>query len=213
MSENSLAVTSRSVMTAITWRFWWSPPFLALVMRCSARGRNALALASVVTMPSEAKRWAAMLASMSFWWEGLPPKRGPFFGAGMWLLLHPQGQAPLVELLDDLFQRLLAEVGDGQEVVLGPLHELADRVDLGPLEAVPGPFRKVELLDGQVEVERGRGSGGGVAQLQSPRDRRQLGQQPDQVPQRLAGRSQCLLGGDRTVGLDAEGQAGVGGGL
>lgn len=32
------------------------PAFLALVMSCSARGRNALALASVVTMPSETKR-------------------------------------------------------------------------------------------------------------------------------------------------------------
>src|SRR5437867_13327331 len=134
MSENSLAVTSRSVMTAITWRFWWSPPFLALVMRCSARGRNALALASVVTMPAEAKRWAAMLASMSFWWEALPPKRGPFFGAGMVLLLHPQRESPLVELLHDLFERLLPEVGDGEEVVLGALHELADGVDLRSLE-------------------------------------------------------------------------------
>lgn len=103
-----------------------------------------------------------MLAHMSFWWEALLPKRGPFFGVGMWLLLHPQGQAPLVELLDDLFQRLLAEVGDDQEVVFGPLHELANRVDLRPVEAVPRPFRQVELLDGQVEVEGGRGAGGGI---------------------------------------------------
>src|SRR5919197_3223921 len=108
MSEKSLAATSRSLMTASTWRFSCSPPFLALVMSRSATGRRALARESVVTIPSEAKRWAAMLAIMSRWWEGLPPKRGPFFGAGIaLLLLHPKGEAALVELLDDFFERLL----------------------------------------------------------------------------------------------------------
>src|SRR6266542_938482 len=114
ISANSLAATSRSVITAITWRFWWSPPFLAFVMSDSASGRRSFARDTVVTMPSAANRWAAMLAIISLWWAGPPARRGPFFGAGMALLLHPQGQAALVELLDDLFERLLAEVGDGQ---------------------------------------------------------------------------------------------------
>src|SRR5438270_9070574 len=200
-------------MTAITWRFWWSPPFLAFVMSDSASGRSSFARDTVVTMPSAAKRWAAMLAIISFWWEGLPARRGPFFGAGMALLLHPQRQAALVELLDDLFERLLPEVGDGEEVVLRPLHQLADGVDLGPLETVAGPFREVELLDRQVEVERRRPADGRVAQLEAPGHRRQLGQQADQVAQGLAGRGQRLLGTDGAVGLDVEGEPVVVGGL
>src|SRR5256885_12835465 len=115
ISAKSLAATSRSVITAITWRFWWSPPFLALVISDSASGRSSLARDSVVTMPSAANRWAAMLAIISFWCWGLPARRGPFFGAGMLdlpLFLDSQRQAALVELLDDLLERLLPEVRD-----------------------------------------------------------------------------------------------------
>ena len=52
----------------------------------------------------------------------------------------PERQAALVELLDDLVQGLLAEVGDSQQVVLGLLvvglqlaRFLADGLDLGLL--------------------------------------------------------------------------------
>src|SRR5438270_5986222 len=189
-------------MTAITWRFWWSPPFLAFVMSDSASGRSSFARDTVVTMPSAAKRWAAMLAIISFWWEGLPARRGPFFGAGMALLLHPQRQAALVELLDDLFERLLPEVGDGEEVVLRPLDQLADGVDLGPLEAVAGPLGEVELLDRQIEVGRAAGGRAHVAQLEALGRLAHVGDQGDEGAQRVAGRGQRLLRGDRAVGLD-----------
>ena len=56
-------------------------------------------------------------------------------------------EAALVELDEDLVQRLLAEVGDGEEVVLGLQHQLADRVDLSSLQAVSGSLGEVELLD------------------------------------------------------------------
>src|SRR5438105_142915 len=148
-------------------------------MSDSASGRSSLARDTVVTMPSAANRCAAMLAIISFWCWGLPARRGPFLGAGILELLHfpllldPQGQAALVELLHDLFERLLSEVCDGQQVVFGALHELPDRVDLGPLEAVAGAFREVELLDREVEVERRRPADRGVAQLEAPGHRRQ----------------------------------------
>src|SRR5207248_518700 len=174
-------------------------------MSDSASGRSSFARDRVVTMPSAANRWAAMLAIINRWCWGLPARRGPFFGAGMVgssLFLDPEGQAALVELLDDLLERLLPEVGDGQQVVLGPLDQLADGVDLGPLEAVAGPFREVELLDRQVEIERSRPADRRVAQLQAPGHRRQLGQEADQVPQGLARRGQGLLGRDRPVGPD-----------
>src|SRR5262245_54790635 len=136
-------------------------------MSFSATGRSALALASVVTMPSAANRLAARLAIISRWWAALPPNRRPFLGvAGMAVsVLGAQRQAALVELGDDLVERLLAEVGDGQQVVLRLLHQLAHGVHLGPLEAVAGALGQVEVLDGEVEVGR---AGAGHGQLAEP---------------------------------------------
>src|SRR5687768_5789772 len=101
--------------------------FLALVMTFSTTGRSALALASVVTSASAAINDATRLPNMAFWWAASPPKRRPFLGVpgipdmtGL-LPLAAQRQAALVELLDDLVQGLLAEVGDGEQVVLGAL--------------------------------------------------------------------------------------------
>src|SRR2546423_7978007 len=98
-------------------------------MSDSASGRSSFARDRVVTMPSPGNRWAAMLAIINRWCWGLPARRGPFFGAGMAdssLFLDPDGHTALVELLDDLFERLLAELGDGQPVVLGPLDQPAN---------------------------------------------------------------------------------------
>src|SRR5438309_11384770 len=111
---------SLSRMNATTWRWLWTVPFLALVTIFSATGRSALALASVVTMASAAIRWATRLPIIAFWWAASPPKRRPFFGVAgtaRSAFLHPERKAPLVELLDDLVERLLAEVRDGQQVV------------------------------------------------------------------------------------------------
>src|SRR5260221_11621047 len=69
-------------------------------------------------------------------------------------VLHAELQPALVELGDDLVERLLAEVRDGQQVVLGLDEELTDRVDLGPLQAVARTLRQVEILDREVEVGR-----------------------------------------------------------
>src|SRR5687767_10549241 len=144
-------------------------------MSFSAYGRRSLARASVVVMPSAANRCAAMLAISSLWWAGEPPKRAAFFGRGMASVLDVQGQAPLVELLDHLFERLLPEVRDGEEVLLALLEQLPDRVDLGPLEAVARALRQVELLDREVEVGRVAADLGGVAQLEAPGRVAQLG--------------------------------------
>src|SRR3954469_9061226 len=132
--------------------------FLALVTHFSTTGRRALALATVVTMPSAAMSEATRLPIIAFWWAASPPKRRPFFGVpgtpiGQALaFLAPQGETALVELLEDLVERLLAEVGDGQQVVLGLEHQLADGVDLGPLQAVAGPLGQVKILDGQIQI-------------------------------------------------------------
>src|SRR5918995_2337019 len=159
----------------------------ALVISFSAMGRSALALASVVTMPSAANRLAARLAIISRWWAAPPPKRRPLRGvAGMAnpsSILGVQRQAALVELGDDLVERLLAEVGDGQQVVLGLLDELAHRVDLGPLQAVAGPLRQVEILDRQVEVGRAGAGHGQLAELEALGLLAHVGHQADQRPE------------------------------
>src|SRR5919106_6815284 len=101
-------------------------------MTFSATGRSALALASVVTMASAAISDATRFPIIAFWWAASPPKRRALRGVPRIAasVLVPQGEPPLVELGDHLVEGLLAEVGDGQQIVLGLLDELPDRVDL-----------------------------------------------------------------------------------
>src|SRR3954454_17426008 len=208
MSSNSLWAMSLSRMKPTTWRWLWTPPFLALVMTFSATGRSALARASVVTMASAAISDATMLANIAFWWLALPPNRLFLRGVpSMALLLGAQRQAALVELHDDLVEGLLAEVRDGQEVVLGLLEQLADRVDLRPLEAVARTLRQVEVLDREVEIGRAGGRAGDLAELEAHGVVAHLGDEAHERAQRVAGGGERLARRDRTVGLDVEHEA------
>src|SRR5258708_19156377 len=153
-------------------------------------------------------RCDARFASISFWWAALPPKRLPFFGAGMTsLLLDPERQPALVELLNDFLERLRTEVRDREQVVLGLLHELTDRVDAGPLEAVPRPLRQVELFDREVEIGRSRRRRRHFTELQAPGLLGQLGNEVDELAQRVTGRRERIARRDRTIGLDLEREA------
>src|SRR3954452_6851374 len=62
----------------------------------------------------------------------------------------PQPQPAGVERLDDLVDRLLAEVRDRGQLALGLRDEVADRLDARPLEAVVGAHAELELLDQDV---------------------------------------------------------------
>src|SRR5437868_5751804 len=145
MSSKSLATISSSRRYDTTLRRLWTLSVRLRVISFSAMGRRALALASVVTMASAANRDAARLAIIAFWCEALPPKRRLLRGVGIETTsvglrgdgggATLEGQAALVQLGDDLVEGLLAEVGDGQQVVLALLEQLAHGVDLGPLEA------------------------------------------------------------------------------
>src|SRR4051794_41722148 len=79
-------------------------------------------------------------------------------------------QAVLGQRLLDLFDRLLAEVRDRSELVLGLRHEIADRLDADALEAVVRADAELELLDREVlhpVRERrlgGLGGGSGLAE-------------------------------------------------
>src|SRR3954447_2456881 len=138
-------------------------------MTFSAIGRSALAFASVVTRASAAISDATRLAIMSRWWEAELPKRRALRGVPCMSVLHPELEAALVELGLHLVEGLLAEVRDRQQVVVGLDQQLADRVDLGPLEAVAGTLGQVEVLDRQVEVRRAGGDRRDLAELEALR--------------------------------------------
>src|SRR5918996_321037 len=85
-----------------------------LVTSFSASGRSRRALASVVVILPCSNSWVARLARMIFWCAGLPPRRAPFVGVGMFseLLGHwarsavslrvaggPRGVAPPCSIL------------------------------------------------------------------------------------------------------------------
>src|SRR3954470_18627524 len=72
-------------------------------------------------------------------WRGCPPSS-----------IRAQRQAPLREGLDDLVDRLLAEVRDGGELALRLGHEVADRLDPGALEAVVAAPPHLGLLEENV---------------------------------------------------------------
>jgi hypothetical protein len=121
---------------------------------------------------------------------------------------HPaERQAPLVQLLLDLVERLLAEVGDGQEVVLALAQQLAHGVHLGPLEAVAGTLGEVEVFDGGLQLGRRGHGGAGLPELEGGGLLAHLGDERHQLGERVTGRRQRVARGDRTVGLDVEHEA------
>src|SRR5689334_25129564 len=65
-------------------------------------------------------------------------------------LICAKCKAALREGLDHLVDRLLAEVRDGGKLALRLRHEVADRLDAGPLEAVVAADAELELLDEDV---------------------------------------------------------------
>src|SRR5947209_6915351 len=65
-------------------------------------------------------------------------------------LLAPQPEAAGVQGLDDLVDRLLAEVRDRTELGLALGHQVTDGLDAGALEAVVGADAELELLDQDV---------------------------------------------------------------
>src|SRR5450432_1468058 len=74
-------------------------------------------------------------------------------------LVVPEPEAPRMQGLDHLVDRLLAEVRDRIQLTLGLRHEVADRLNSGPFEAVVGPDAELELLDQDVVHRIGRPRG------------------------------------------------------
>src|SRR3954471_22020193 len=126
-------------------------PLRASVISFSISGLTALAFASVVLMRSWSMTSTHRLASRAFRCEA---SRESLPRAFWWRIGGPlvvaQRQAALVEGLDDLVDRLLAEVRDRIELALGLRDQVADRLDPRPLEAVVRADAQLELLDEDV---------------------------------------------------------------
>src|ERR1044071_7100125 len=79
-----------------------------------------------------------------------------------------QREAAALERLDDLVDRLLAEVRDRVQLVLGLRDQVADRLDARALEAVVRAHAQLQLLDQDV-VHRVRGAAAGTAGVAADR--------------------------------------------
>src|SRR5919199_1458261 len=139
----------------------WRSPRLASVMSCSTSGLTALAFASVVLIRSCWMTSLQRLASSALRCEASRLSLWRVFWWRIRRLVLPQPQPAGVERLDDLVDRLLAEVRDRVELALGLRDEVADRLDAGPLEAVVRADAELELLDEDVVHRRAAGAAAG----------------------------------------------------
>src|SRR5215475_7631291 len=126
------------------------------VIICSAIGLTAFAFARVVWIRSCSMSCEARFAYRA---RRCAESRPSFLPDRWWRIrlevrasavVAPEPQAVLAQRLLDLLDRLLAEVRDRGELVLGLRHEVADRLDADTLEAVVRTDAQLELLDGEV---------------------------------------------------------------
>src|SRR5258707_4263857 len=85
------------------------------------------------------------------WRGGLARQRRPDYAAVL-VELHAQAEAHLHQYILDLVERFPAEVLGLQHFVFALLHELADGLDVGVLQAVVAAHGKLQLFDGAIQV-------------------------------------------------------------
>src|SRR5258708_17171687 len=85
------------------------------------------------------------------WRGGLARQRRPD-DAAVLVELHAQAEAHLHQYILDLVERFPAEVLGLQHFVFALLHELADGLDVGVLQAVVAAHGKLQLFDGAIQV-------------------------------------------------------------
>src|SRR5919198_4833179 len=140
----------------IAWRRACRSPRRASVISFSISGLTALAFASVVLMRSWSMTSMHRLASSALRCEA---SRESLWRVFWWRMsVGAERQASLRERLDDLVDRLLAEVRDRGQLALGLGDQVADGLDPGALEAVVGADAELELLDQDVVHRRAAGA-------------------------------------------------------
>src|SRR5438105_7558985 len=155
-SEKSLCTISCDRSSASACRRACRSPRRPSRIICSANGFTAFAFASVVRIrPCSISEHARFAYSALRWAES----RASFLPVRAWrtallreapAIVAAEGEPVLRERLLDLLDRLLAEVRDRRELVLGLHHEVADRLDTDALQAVVGADAELELLDREV---------------------------------------------------------------
>src|SRR5437868_15121790 len=160
-SEKSLCTISCERSSESAWRRACRSPRRPSVIICSANGFTAFAFASVVLMRPCSIREHARFAYSAFRCAGSRPSFLPVRAWRMTLLgasavaeraaaVAAEREPVLRQRLLDFFDRLLAEVRDRSELVLGLHDEIADGFDTDALEAVVRADAELELLDREV---------------------------------------------------------------
>src|SRR3954451_13188510 len=151
-SSNTLETTTLSCPSADrAWRRACRSPRLASVMSFSTSGLTALALASVVLIRSCSMTSLQRFLSNALGWAlsrlSLPRLLAWRIAA---VLVVAQAQPAGVQGVDDLVDRLAAEVRDRGQLTLALGDQVADGLDACALEAVVGAHAELELLDEDV---------------------------------------------------------------
>ena len=137
--------------------------------------------------------------------RGLARERRPD-DAAVLVELHAEAQAHLVQDVLDLVERLAAEILGLEHFGFGLLHELAQVLDVGVLQAIVGAHGKLELFDGAVEIFEARigvildhffGKLGLLLEVD---------EDAHVVLDQLRGKTDGILRSDRGVGPDFEGE-------
>src|SRR5947209_9987165 len=160
-SEKSLCTISCERSSASACRRACRSPRRPSVIICSANGFTAFAFASVVLIRPCSISEHARFAYSAFRCAGSRPSFLPVRAWRMTLLGAPavaeaaaavaaEREPVLRQRLLDLFVRLLPEVRDRSELVLGLHDEIADGLDADALEAVVRADAEPELLDREV---------------------------------------------------------------
>src|SRR3954463_5456086 len=178
-------------------------PRLASVISFSTSGLTALAFASVVLMRSWSMTSTQRLASSALRCEALRDSLWRGFLGGIGPAAPPvvaKVEPALVERLDDLVDRLLAEVRDRGQLALGLGDQVADGLDAGPLEAVVGPHAELELLDEDVVHRAAAGAPAGRRDGARARAARAVVERGDARRARAQLLDAVLVGEDRQGG-------------
>src|SRR6266481_8598486 len=157
MSANSACTISCERSSESACRRACRSPRRPSVIIFSAYGLTAFAFACVVLIRPCSISEHARFAYSAFRCAESRPSFFPVFACRIGRLLQAPAavvaaeiEPVLLERLLDLFDRLLAEVRDRGELVLGLHDEVADRLDADALETVVRADAELELLDREV---------------------------------------------------------------
>src|SRR5436190_22501671 len=217
-SEKSLCTSSWERSSASAWRRAWRSPRRPSVIICSAYGFTAFAFASVVLIRpcsiSEHVRFAysafRCAESRPSFLPVLACRTGALLQAYAAAVVAAEGETVLRQRLLDLLDRLLAEVRDRGQLVLGLHDEVADRLDADALETVVRAHAQLELLDREVlhPVRQrrlgARALAGDAAAVGHQVDVLEVGEDPELADQDLRRLGERVLRVDGAVGGDVE---------